>query len=182
MARYFLDTEFHEHPYTIGLISIGIVCDDGREFYAQNATLDLSVVNEWVRQNVLPGLTPYGNPEWMKANEIRHKLLEFFGIPTATIPVPEIIDPDPEIWGWYADYDWVIFCWTIAGPMVNLPQKFPRYCRDLKQFNDDLGLSKEEIALPPSPEDEHNALADARWNKLVYDRLVEVAQAHRYDV
>lgn len=170
MARYFLDTEFHEYPYTIGLISIGIVCDDGREFYAQNATLDLSIVNNWVRENVLPGLTPYGSPEWMKANEIRRGLLTFFET-----------DPEPEIWGWYADYDWVIFCWTIAGPMVSLPPKFPRYCRDLKQFNDDLGLSKEEIALPPSPENEHNALADARWNKLVFDRLVEVGRAHRFD-
>lgn len=32
--RYFFDTEFHEDGQTIDLISIGIVAEDGREFYA----------------------------------------------------------------------------------------------------------------------------------------------------
>lgn len=32
--KYFLDTEFHEDGKTIDLISIGIVAEDGREYYA----------------------------------------------------------------------------------------------------------------------------------------------------
>src|SRR5690349_17532726 len=34
--RYFLDTEFIERPGTIDLISIGIVSEDRREFYAES--------------------------------------------------------------------------------------------------------------------------------------------------
>ena len=33
-TRYFIDTEFMEDGHTIELISIGICCEDGREFYA----------------------------------------------------------------------------------------------------------------------------------------------------
>ena len=33
--KYWMDTEFIERPYTIDLISIGLVAEDGREFYAE---------------------------------------------------------------------------------------------------------------------------------------------------
>ena len=33
-VKYFFDTEFYEDGKTIDLISIGIVAEDGREFYA----------------------------------------------------------------------------------------------------------------------------------------------------
>mgnify|MGYP007132577418 CR=1 FL=1 len=38
--RYFLDTEFQEDGETIRLISLALVADDGREFYAQAAEYD----------------------------------------------------------------------------------------------------------------------------------------------
>jgi hypothetical protein len=34
MTKYFFDTEFDEDGKTIELISIGIKCADGREYYA----------------------------------------------------------------------------------------------------------------------------------------------------
>ena len=40
MARFFIDTEFVEDGKTIDLISIGIVCEDGREFYAVSTEFD----------------------------------------------------------------------------------------------------------------------------------------------
>ena len=33
--KYWIDTEFIERPCTIDLISIGLVAEDGREFYAR---------------------------------------------------------------------------------------------------------------------------------------------------
>jgi hypothetical protein len=67
--KFFLDTEFIEGAKqrrflgfnvgapvpTIDLISIGLVAEDGREFYALNAECELGYAwaNEWVRQNVL---------------------------------------------------------------------------------------------------------------------------------
>lgn len=61
----------------------------------------------------------------------------------------------PEFWGYYADYDWVAFCW-LFGAMIDLPKGWPMYCRDLKQVADDLG-----VRLPHS-NDRHNSLGDAR--------------------
>lgn len=61
MAKYFIDTEFIEGFYKplfgkkrhfIDLISIGIVCDDGREYYAISKEFNVSDADEWVKENV----------------------------------------------------------------------------------------------------------------------------------
>src|SRR5690242_14481135 len=54
--KYFLDTEFIEDGKTIDLMSIGIVCEDGREYYAQNVHAGFSRANDWVVRNVFPSL------------------------------------------------------------------------------------------------------------------------------
>lgn len=54
--RYYLDTEFIENGITIDLISIGIICEDGREFYAINSDCDFSKASDWVKENVITQL------------------------------------------------------------------------------------------------------------------------------
>lgn len=148
--RYWLDTEFLEDGKTIDLISIGIVADDGREFYAQQVQpLDFgNRLTPWLRENVLPHLT---TDRWLTRDEIRAGVLAF-------------CDPErygkPEFWGYYADYDWVVLC-QLFGRMIDLPKGWPMYCRDIKQWCDELGNPK----LPAQDEDEHHALADAHWNQ-----------------
>lgn len=61
----------------------------------------------------------------------------------------------------------VVFCW-IFGTMINLPKNFPMYCKDIKQLADEMGNPKIE-----TPEEEHNALADAEWNEKYYYYLSE---------
>jgi len=55
MKRYFLDTEFIESVGSIDLISIALVCDDGRHYYAISNEFDTQAAwdHEWVRENVL---------------------------------------------------------------------------------------------------------------------------------
>jgi hypothetical protein len=175
-VRYFLDTEFIERPGSIQLISIGIVSEDGRTFYAETTSFDEREADDWVRENVLNKLrwwTPRGgcilpfNSSDYKDGQIastrgfgtisfiRDWLLEFFKN-----------DSSPEFWGYFADYDWVVFCW-IFGKMIDLPAGFPKYCRDLKQMLDESGKGK-----IPEPEGEHNALVDAHWNKELYEYLI----------
>jgi hypothetical protein len=113
-----------------------------------------------------------------------------------------------QFYGYYADYDWVLFCW-LFGKMIDLPNGFPMYCRDLKQILDDKiktytseALSK--VVYPdcthnvyvtmdyekplinmvncikdhpnyPKQTNEHNALADAIWNKKLYRFLNELS-------
>jgi hypothetical protein len=152
--KQFIDTEFLEDGRTIDLISIGIVSEDGKEYYCVNEEFDHSRATEWIKQNVLKHITPYDR--WRSKEVIKDEVLEFIGV------------DKPEFWGYYADYDWVVFC-QLFGAMINLPRGWPMYCRDIKQFCDSLGN-------PPLPEQgkgEHHALADARWNKRVYEYLTE---------
>ena len=50
--RFFYDTEFIEDGATIELVSIGIVAEDGREYYAVSTDADHSRANAWVKENV----------------------------------------------------------------------------------------------------------------------------------
>lgn len=147
--RYFFDTEFMEDGRTIDLISIGIVSEDGREFYAEAAECNLEAASDWVRANVIPHLKGPKKPRSMIAEEI----LMFVG-------------EKPEFWAYYADYDWVTLC-QLYGRMIEIPRGWPMYCRDIKQLCDSLGNPK----LKKMESGEHNALADARWNREKYEWL-----------
>ena len=57
-VRYFYDTEFIDNGRIIELISIGVVAEDGREYYAISTEFDPERAGRWVRANVLPKLPP----------------------------------------------------------------------------------------------------------------------------
>lgn len=171
--KYFLDTEFIEKPGQIQLISIGIASEDGRTFYAENTSFDEREADEWVWENVLDELRWWGkednpDPNTCYTRSPSPERVEVFGTITSIKDALLAFftnEAYPEFWGYYADYDWVIFCW-IFGKMIELPKGFPMYCRDLKQLLDESG--KEKIA---DPEGEHNALVAALWNKALYEHL-----------
>ena len=81
--RYFYDTEFIEDGRTIELISIGVVAEDGREYYAVSTEFDPERAGSWVRANVLPKLPPPASQLWRSRSRIRLDLEEFFGLSTA---------------------------------------------------------------------------------------------------
>ncbi len=261
--KYFLDTEFIEGTQktlfgnskpTIDLISIGIVAEDGREYYAISKDFNLkeawnrweptkeqSIRNNfeekeyWTRDNVLkPIFKELYN--WDAGNYFRNGTC-YFGKTKGTIiknnftyknlktlinkygktnkqiaeevkvfctgdvlsiekaKYYEVQHKPCKFYAYYADYDWVVFCW-LFGKMIDLPNGFPMYCNDLKQeldtyienkwlpdsiaymkgINDnvtfDLALEKLQ-GLPEYPKqtNEHNALADAKWNYELYKFL-----------
>lgn len=157
--RYFIDTEFIENgpKYPVYLISIGIKCEDGREYYAENEDCPMHLANDWVKKNVVPKLhASMAKPR----HEIATEILRF------------IMDGDekPSFWGYFADYDWVVFA-QLFGVMVDMPHGWPKFCLDLKQVWRMLGGST--VKLPQDPDEEHHALADARWNFEVWKVLNE---------
>lgn len=180
--KYWLDTEFIEDGKTIDLISIGIVCDDGREYYAINRGCDFSKASDWVKKNVISHLPQsFVNPQTASPSEIQGMLYwkdkrtivedvaEFVGCVRAHPSNKYRVHGEtPEFWAYYADYDWVVFC-QLFGTMMELPEGFPMYCRDIKQECDRLGSPE----LPKQEGYEHDALSDARWNKRAYDFLVD---------
>jgi hypothetical protein len=58
--KYWLDTEFIARPYTIDLISIGVVAENGREFFAESNETDWSKASPWTLENVRPQLDGKG--------------------------------------------------------------------------------------------------------------------------
>lgn len=243
---------------TIDLISIGIVAEDGREYYViskdfnlkeawnrweikENGFRDAGMTKDyrkvyWIRENVL---RPIFN-DWIEEDrhwtnkdrtlgnwEFTYNNFKYFlkkhGKSNEQIAkeVKEFVDTEkkrynqfgeytltkPEFYGYYADYDWVVFCW-LFGLMIDLPNGFPKYCRDLKQMLDESvdslrweygrdiwsnmnrsihtigkGVAQEkdrvatfdekletvkELIEYPKKTNEHNALADARWNFELY--------------
>lgn len=194
--KYFLDTEFIEgfhkplfgkRRHFIDLISIGIVCEDGRELHLISNEYSYKDADDWVKENVILPLykqTVHGD---VRNNIDTHNFQNFFGWGNSIIAnkilafvggstVDMTCDTSPEIYAYYADYDWVLFC-SLFGRMIDLPKGFPMYCIDLKQmldekirslplsgsFEEDLKTAKESKRYPIE-KNEHSALDDAKWN------------------
>lgn len=182
VRKFFLDTEFIEDGKTIDLLSIGIVADTGEEFYAINKECKLNLASDWVRKNVIAHIEPYSaqvseemeplmnyhNDLWMSRERIK-LLLERWVMNRCGY----MYEFKPQFWAYYAAYDWVALC-QLFGTMLSLPSEFPKYCMDIKQLGVEVG--DYTIARPPKPEDEHNALADARWNRDYYKLLRKIEQ------
>ncbi len=146
--RFFYDTEFIEDGRTIELVSIGVVAEDGSEYYAVSTEFDPDRAGDWVRANVLPHLPPPASKTWAGRHRISDELLDFSprstvmsrcgrgSAPTTTSPLSAVgIDaaaaaPDPALHA---------------------------------RAQADVGDTR-SAALPPSPADAHDALVDARHN------------------
>lgn len=172
--KIFYDTEFLEDGKTIELISIGLVREDGWEYYAVNRDMPVRRIRKhaWLMDNVVPHLPqPHGD---RRNNMPRRRLFNHYD--PAVKPKQKIADEvasfiqsdiQPQLWAWYAAYDHVALC-QLWGRMIDLPDGVPMFTNDLKQEAVRLGNPK----MPRQAEGEHNALADARHN-MVMARFLE---------
>lgn len=221
--KYFIDCEFIEgfhkplfgkRRHFIDLISIGIVAEDGREYYAISNEFNENKASQWVKDNVINSIIKsfhgdqrnhlldisikgvkhlFGKPVKQIANEIVS-----FVYDTSQIYNPHSIGNWDEVkhlfpiefYGYYCGFDMVLLA-SMFGNMDQLPKGFPMYWNDLKQTLDEkakeiikqreaknlvvMSVDKEADAIlrsvPPFPvsvRNEHNALADARWNFELY--------------
>ena len=175
--RYMYDCEFHERGgrYAIEAISIGIVAEDGREFYAIYDDFDTRAVaqNNWLMKNVMSSI-----------NHSQFVVTDFEGMPmvrdiyvddpakmrrgdiAAGIEAFTLDDDNVEWWNWYGAYDHVVLCQTF-GTMMDLASRYPKWSNDIKQLHKDKGFP----TMPRQPAGLHNALDDARFNVVRYDYL-----------
>jgi hypothetical protein len=147
--RYFFDCEFIEDGTTIDLVSIGVVDETGREFYAVSTEFNPTRAIEWVRRNVLDQLPSPADSAWRSRAKIRDDLLAFLTEPGGRI----------ELWAWMAGYDHVVLA-QLWGDMRALPRVIPRFTHELRQRWEDFGSPP----MPPEPKGAHDALVDARHN------------------
>lgn len=264
MANFYLDTEFHEYHKqpkvccikigkpipTIDLISIGIVAENGKTYYAISKDFNIKdawnsyqleddydvngdlVKNVkkvyWLRENVLkPIFNELVEKQYPKRLINVHgvisypftlrnltKLIKKYGKSNKRIAdeIKEFVyytgwEVDPPVhhyklqqklpinfYTYYGDYDWVVFA-QLFGKMIDLPNNFPMYSKDLKQMLDEfvekrkdkngkivfitdngkLELDKiSEHPNYPKQENEHNALDDALWNQKLHKFIKEL--------
>lgn len=151
----FYDTEFNDDGKTIELISIGACDNFGNEFYAISTEFQDQNCNPWVREHVLPRLPDRSSKEWMSRAEIRDILHAWLATPER---------PNPEMWAYYSAYDHVALA-QLWGPMTHMPD-------DINWYTNDLMTLWKQAGRPTKPQPsatEHDALADARWNRDLYN-------------
>ncbi len=182
----FYDTEFLENGKTIDLISIGMVADTGREYYAVNSDIDANdsrlhqriSEHSWLMDNVVPYLpltrdaprrfegkwlwsldrsSILVKPHWVIANEVRNFLQSFDNV---------------KLWADYGAYDHVVLC-QLFGRMIQLPDSIPMWTHDLRMLMESKGMTNDDI--PPFLNGtEHNALDDARELRWRHDHVLTV--------
>jgi hypothetical protein len=164
-VQYFFDTEFMENGRTVVPLSIGIVCEDGRELYLEwlRTPAELSRANEFVFANVFPHLrATKGDLSFLRTPaEIRKELTSFVG------------DTEPEFWAWYGSYDWMVMC-QLFGNMTDLPRSWHQFFMDLRSIMEWEGPDR--FVSPEQSGTAHDALDDARHLKARYDAVKSVKE------
>lgn len=119
--RFWFDTEFIDRGRAgIGLLSIGIVAEDNRTYYAEVADESTADANDFVTANVLPYLgDPHGRHSRTRS-EIATEIVGFVG-------------GRPDWWAWYGAYDWVALS-NLYGPLTGRPQDWGFASRDVLEL------------------------------------------------
>jgi hypothetical protein len=139
----FLDTEFTDF-LAPELISLALVAEDGREFYAERSDFDRWKCSDFVQETVLPRLI--GTPAVVKrTDELRESLAAW---------IRQFDDGTPAYVAFDYSADWILFCWALC-------EHVPPWLQPLN-IGDFIADSLPERVLAPESADAHNALADAR--------------------
>ncbi len=146
--RYFIDAEYQWNPDegTLYPLSIALVADDGREFYAVIDPLFRDDWSPFLVDRVLPVLAALGETTVMIPTEAKRQIAKLIG------------DDTPEFWGDYSAFDYVVLS-MLMGEFEDWPEGWPMHINDMQQ--DAIPSVASEIP--------HNALSDARavrdaWN------------------
>lgn len=170
--KYFYDTEFLDTGKEIIPISIGIVAEDGREFYAVwNNAMETCRKDSWLMENVALSLPldpadnrflDKNNPQVMNSVSIARSVYDFLSFENNTV----------ELWAWFAAYDHVVLS-QLWGKMISVPRPIPQRTNDIAQLACWYGITR----LPSQKKGIHNALEDARHNKVVFDYIHELLES-----
>lgn len=170
--RVCYDTEFLEDGKTIELISIGLVTDDGEEYYAVNHDAPWGRIRKqtWLMKHVVPQLPqPHGDARnYMPKRWVCDYLHP--SVKTRSLIAKEVkqflldaVNRDEhlslKLWADYGAYDHVALC-QLFGQMIELPPLVPMYTNDLQQALMHYGVDNGE--LPRQEIGFHRAIDDAR--------------------
>ena len=193
-TKLFLDTEFTGLHQATTLISLGIVSECGKTFYAEFTDYDRTQLNDWLEENIIPNT-------WVAVHEPITSMGEVVGDSRwADVHVfgsSDYIKPFLEewlsqfekivIWSDCLSYDWVLFC-NIWGHAFSIPENIYYIAMDIctvfEMNNIDPDISREEYCEIENFTEEktkvlyndfksvkHNALWDAFIIRECYNKL-----------
>jgi hypothetical protein len=189
MSKIFFDTEFTGLHQNTTLISIGLISDCGKTFYAEFTDYDKCQVNDWLMENVISELKWFKNNGseltcnlrmtnhlddvyiYGKSSEIKVQLIEW-------LKQFESV----KIWSDCLAYDWVLFNTLLADYSNGYPvlpsniNYIPFDICTLFEANGiDPDINREKFCgyqSDDSGENKHNALHDAIVIKKCYEKLI----------
>jgi len=185
MIRVFFDTEFTGLRKCTTLISIGLVSETGKRFYAELSDYDEEQCDDWVKKNVIANLIMEGNEELAQ---------ELHDDPDTTVVIGRKLSVGIELAWWLKSlgdniqfvsdvchYDMVLLIDLLCGDALKLPEYINPFCHDLNQDLPGIIHASEKEAFDYSREkilmdfgidfplgQKHNSLYDAEVIKKIY--------------
>ena len=181
----FFDTEFCGLKKDTQLISIGLISEDGKEFYGEFTSINTELLDDWIIENVLMNTAKYG--EVNETDIVINESDYHFG-------TREEIQEELKNWlSQYEEvqlisdvchYDMVLFI-DIFGSAFDLPDNVSPVCYDINQDIASYYEESQKDAFDRNREDileehgitivgqKHNSLYDARVIQQIYNILNE---------
>ncbi len=177
--KIFYDWEMVERGPAIPIqpLSIGMVRDDGEEFYGINAeALSNAMKHPWVSTTAVPFLPirtdgPFIS-EWDKDHPDYQYVMNLDQLAEEVRRFITEVPGSVELWADYGAYDHVCLC-QLWGSMADKPAGIPMFTHDIQQ----LAELNPHVSLPPTPDNNHHALYDARWARDAYNALTTLPRS-----
>jgi len=192
MTKVFFDTEFTGLHKETTLISIGLVSECGKTFYAELNDYNKSQIDPWLQENVIANLrfeepaddeydhysarralnNPFPNSIWKGYNlEARCDMSELKIDLERWLTQFDMV----ELWSDCLAYDWVLFN-NIFGTVFDIPKNVYYIpfdiCTLFKYKGIDPDISREEFIGLTDSTSKHNALHDAEVIQGCYNKLM----------
>lgn len=188
--KLFFDTEFTGLHKNTTLISLGIVSEDGRRFYAEFRDYDKKQVDSWLKENVIDNLL-FGGDIITTATDMTLNSGETEVISYSYKMSDSKENIKAELKRWLSQfneiqfvsdvchYDFVLLIDMFSGAF-DLPKNICPACHDINQDIADWYRISEKEAFDKSREEivsngascrKHNALYDAEIIKAIYEKM-----------
>lgn len=174
--KVFLDSEFTGLHQGSTLISLGMIADNGKTFYAEFNDYDESQVDDWVRENVIAHLQFADEDD----NDFYSVLGDYTMMKGDSSKIAVAVElwlkqfKKVELWSDCHHYDIVLFMELFGGAM-NIPNNMYYIPFDISTMFKVLGIdpdvSREAFIDTPIEGVKHSSLYDAKVIQACYDKL-----------
>ena len=188
--KIYFDTEFTGLHKDTTLISIGLIAENGQEFYAEFDDYDESQCDDWIKENVIANLI-HDKPElWdFLGLDVTRVYDDIIGVGTVLRRWLNQFDEDIQFVSDCCHYDMVLLIYLLGETAFDLPRNVNPVCHDINQDiayfyeisdKEAFNKSREEIVKEVYGEladvyEKHNALHDAKVIKTIYENIIHMS-------